>query len=251
MYEILSGPNTILESLRASRRRVRKLYLSRGRGGDKIREILRLAEEKGVAIAWVERNELSSLCKHNRHQGIAALVDGQRFHGLDEVLEEVRGKAEAPLFLVLDEIQDSGNMGSILRTAENAGVDAVIIPKDRSAKLGPGAAKSSAGAEEYVKVIMVTNLAEAMRRMREAGIWLVGAEQAAERVYYEADLRGPVALVLGGEGEGLRRLTKENCDILVRIPMMGQISCLNAAVAAGILTFEIVRQRAKKEKKER
>lgn len=245
MHEILIGPNSILEGLRAGKRSLKKLYIAKGRSGEKIRTIVQLAKEKGIPVSRVERDQLSSMSGNDRHQGVLALVGGQKYFSLEEVLEEIQGKEEPALFLLLDEIQDARNLGSILRTAETAGVDAVIIPKNRAARLGAGATKSSAGAEEYVRVVRVTNLVEAMRRMREAGIWLVGADQGAGKEYEQVDLRGPVALAIGGEGRGLRRLTRESCDILVRIPMKGRISCLNAGVAAGILVFEVLRQRKK------
>jgi len=250
MHEILLGPNAILESLRAGRRTPRRVYLLKGRGGEKIQEILDLAVKRGIPVAWVERSEISRICRTDRHQGVVALTTGQRYFDLQETLREVKGEGQSPLFLVLDEIQDSGNLGSLLRTAESAGMDAVIIPRNRAAGLGQGAAKASAGALEYVKVVKVPNLVEAIERLKDAGIWVVGADQEAGRVYYEMDLRGPMALVVGGEGKGLRRLTKEHCDLLVRIPMGGRVSCLNAGVAAGIVIFEILRQReANKESK--
>lgn len=243
MFEVLLGPNSILEGLRAGRRGLKGLYLLRGRRGEKITEILRLAEERGIPITWAERSQLYSLCKENRHQGVIAVVEAQKYFDLAETLAEVKKRNDPAFFLILDGVQDSGNMGSILRTAESAGIGAVIIPKDRAARLSQGTAKSSAGAQEYVKVVRVSNLAEAIKRIKEAGIWVVGADQQAEKVYYETDLRGPVALVIGGEGKGLRRLTRESCDLLVRIPMRGRVSCLNAGVAAGIMIFEILRQR--------
>lgn len=245
MREVLSGSHSILAGLLSGIREVGKIYLFEGRKGDRFREIIRLAQEKGISIEWKEWSFLSSLCPNDHHQGAIAIVEGQRYFGLEESLIEAKKEEGPALFLILDRIQDSGNLGSILRSAESAGANGVIIPKDRAAGWGPGVYKSSAGAHEYVKLIRVTNLVAAMKRMKEAGIWIVGADQTADKVYHEVDLRVPVAIAIGGEGEGLRRLTKENCDILVKIPMKGRISCLNAGVAAGILTFEILRQRDK------
>ena len=244
--EVVWGLNTILECLHAGRRQVRRLYVGRGLAGVKEREILRLAQEKGVAVAWKKKSELSSLAGTKRHQGMVALVERLKVYGLDEVLQEVREGSEPALLLVLDGIQDAGNLGSILRVAETVGADAVVLPKSRSAKLGAGAAKSSAGAIEHVRIVQVSNLRAAMKAIREAGIWLVGADEKASRVYYDTDLSVPLALVVGGEEKGLRRLTRENCDLLVKIPMRGRIGSLNAAVAAAVIAFEIARQRAKK-----
>ena len=250
MHEIILGPNAILESLRAGKRTPKRIYLLKGRGGEKIKEILYLAGKREIPISWVERDEISRLCRTDRHQGVVALTAGQRYFDLQETLEEVKGRSESPFFLVLDEIQDTGNLGSLLRTAESAGIDAVIIPEHRAAGLNEGTAKASAGALEYVKVVKVPNLAKAIKRLKDAGIWVVGANQEAGKVYYEVNLKGPMALVVGGEGKGLRRLTKEYCDLLVGIPMRGHVSCLNAGVAAGIMIFEILRQRdAKQESK--
>jgi 23S rRNA (guanosine2251-2'-O)-methyltransferase len=252
MNDILLGPNAILEGLHAGRRTLKRIYLLQGRGGGRVREILHLAQEKDVPIAWVERDEISRIGRSDRHQGMVALADGRRYFDFQGALEETRSKTGLPLFLILDGIQDSGNLGSLLRTAESAGVDAVIVPEHRAARLGQGAARSSAGALEYVKVIKVPNLVEAIKRLKDAGLWVVGADQEGGKAYYQADLRGPIALVVGGEGEGLRRLTKEHCDLLIRIPMRGHISCLNVGVAAGILVFEILKQReAEKEREKR
>jgi 23S rRNA (guanosine2251-2'-O)-methyltransferase len=250
MHEIMLGPNAILESLRAGRRTPKRIYLLKGRGGEKIREILHLAGKREIPISWVERDEISKLCRTDRHQGVVALTSGQRYFDLQETLEGVKGRSESPLFLVLDQIQDTGNLGSLLRTAESAGIDAVIIPEHKAAGLNEWAAKASAGALEYVKVVRVPNLAAAIKRLKDVGIWVIGADQEARKVYYEMNLEGPIALVVGGEGKGLRRLTKEYCDLLVGIPMRGHVSCLNVGVAAGIVIFEILRQRgAKKESK--
>jgi len=154
------------------------------------------------------------------------------------------GKRRFPLFFwCWIECRIRENLGSILRTAESAAVDAVVIAKNRSAGLGRGSGKSSAGAQEYVRVVQVPNLVDSIRKIKGAGMWVVGADQGAESLYWKTDLRGPLALVLGGENEGLRRLTKESCDMLVRIPMMGKLSNLNVAVATGIIVFEVLRQR--------
>lgn len=244
--DLVWGPNAVLECLRAGRRQVRRLFVARGMAGLKEREILHLAQLKGVPISWKKKNELSSMTGTSRHQGMVGLVDRLKVYGLDEVLEEVKGRSEPALLLALDGIQDTGNLGSILRVAETVGVNAVILPKNRCAKLGAGAAKSSAGALEYVRIVQVPNLRTAMKAIREAGIWLVGADEEANSVYYDLDLSVPLALIVGGEGKGLRRLTKESCDLLVRIPMRGRIGSLNAAVAVAVLVFEIIRQRTKK-----
>jgi 23S rRNA (guanosine2251-2'-O)-methyltransferase len=243
MDEVLLGPNSVLEGLRAGRRSVKRVYVLRQRRGEKIERILQIARARGIPVNWVEKDQLPSSHKSDRHQGIVALVEAQRYYGLEETLGETRQGVIPPLFLVLDRVQDPGNLGSILRTAESAAVDGVVITKDRSAGLGRGVAKSSAGAQEYVRVVKVPNLVDSISKIKGAGMWVVGADQGAERLYWEADLRGPLALVVGGENEGLRRLTRESCDMLVRIPMMGKLSSLNVGVATGIIVFEALRQR--------
>jgi 23S rRNA (guanosine2251-2'-O)-methyltransferase len=243
MDEVLLGPNSVLEGLRAGRRSVKRVYVLRQRRGEKVERILQIARARGIPITWAEKDQLPSWCKSDKHQGIVALVEAQRYYGLEEALGESRQEAIPPLFLVLDRVQDPRNLGSILRTAESAAVDAVVIAKNRSAGLGRGSGKSSAGAQEYVRVVQVPNLVDSIRKIKGAGMWVVGADQGAESLYWQTDLRGPLALVLGGENEGLRRLTKESCDMLVRIPMMGKLSNLNVGVATGIIVFEVLRQR--------
>ena len=243
MDEVLLGPNSVLESLRAGRRRVKRVYVSRQRRGGKVETILRIARARGIPIIWADKDQPLPSYESDRHQGVVALVEAQRYHGLEEALGESNQDVTPPLFLMLDRVQDAGNLGSILRTAESAAVDAVVITKNRSAGLGRGTGKSSAGAQEYVRVVQVANLVDAIGKIKGAGMWVVGADQEAERLYWEADLRGPLAVVMGGEDEGLRRLTKESCDMLVRIPMMGELSSLNVGVATGVIIFEALRQR--------
>jgi 23S rRNA (guanosine2251-2'-O)-methyltransferase len=191
----------------------------------------------------VDTARLDAIAGGGRHQGVVAFVAAQaRTHSLEEVLDALDPKRPA-LFLVLDGVQDPHNLGACLRVADAAGVDAVIAPKDRAAGLSAAAVKVASGAADTVPYVTVTNLARALRTLKEAGVWVVGAAGEAQKSLYECDLAGPVAWVLGAEGEGLRRLTRELCDELVRIPMLGAIKSLNVSVAAGVCLYETVRRR--------
>lgn len=243
MGEVLIGFNAVLEALRAGRRDVEWIYLSRGRRDSRIREVLALARAKGISLTWEPKARLTTRAGTIAHQGIVALVAATEYLEIEELLD--RGRRGAPFFLIVDGVEDPQNLGSIIRTAEAVGVDGLIIPKHRAVGLTPTVAKVACGALEHVSVARATNIPSALERLKEAGIWIVGADPKASVSLYEADLRGAVALVVGGEDVGLRPLVKERCDLVVSIPMKGWISSLNVAVAAAIFMFEAVRQREK------
>jgi 23S rRNA (guanosine2251-2'-O)-methyltransferase len=224
--------------------RVRRVLLAGGRDGGRLAEIHALAGRAGAQVSAVDDAMLDRLAEGARHQGVVAeLVPraGDPETQLEEALEAAAG---APLLLVLDGVQDPHNLGACLRSADAAGVAAVLVPRDRAAGLTPVVRKVAAGAADTVPVVTVVNLARTLRALKERGIWLVGTDGAADKTLYEADLTGPVALVMGSEGEGMRRLTRECCDQLVSIPMAGAVESLNVSVAAGVVLFEAVRQRA-------
>lgn len=235
---IVYGINPVLEVLRAGR--VTALRLSQ-RGGDRMREVLALAQERGVRVQRVAPDLLDRLARGGVHQGVVADVDDATTEY--SVAELVRGAAAAPLIVVLDGIEDPHNLGAILRTADAAGVDGVVLQTRRSAALGGAAAKASAGAVAHVKIAQVVNIARAIDELKALGVWTVGLAGEAPMAYDAADLTMPCALVVGAEGTGLRRLVREQCDFLVAIPMRGQVSSLNVSVAAGVALFEAVRQR--------
>jgi 23S rRNA (guanosine2251-2'-O)-methyltransferase len=226
--------------------RVRRVLIAGGRETGRLAEVRELAQGAGVQVSVVDEATLDRLSAGERHQGVVAELlprAGDPETHLEEALEAA---GAAPLLLVLDGVQDPHNLGACLRSADAAGAAAVIVPRDRAAGLTPVVRKVAAGGAETVPLVAVVNLARTLRELKERGIWLVGTDDSAERTLYDADLRGPVALVMGSEGEGMRRLTRECCDQLVSIPMAGAVESLNVSVAAGVALFEAVRQRSAK-----
>lgn len=241
--ERIHGLHAVRAALQADPDNVIEVWVDRLRRDPKIQAILKLAGEHGISIRHMTRRELDDELPGARHQGVAA-----RFRGapaptesdLDDLLD---GLGVPPFLLVLDGVQDPHNLGACLRSADAAGVHAVIAPRDRAVGLTSTVRKVACGGAETVPFIQVTNLARCLRELQERGIWLVGAAGEAEHDVYQADLKGPLALVMGAEEKGMRRLTREACDSLVRIPMQGRVESLNVSVATGILLFEALRQR--------
>ncbi len=220
-----------------------KLLLQKGRDDQRAREVQQLAEQHNVRLEWRESRELDQIAGGERHQGACLYVRPSGVLG-EGALDELLDRTAAPLLLVLDGVQDPHNLGACLRTADAAGVQAVIAPRDRAAGLSPTVRKVASGAAEIVPFIQVVNLARTLRWLKERDVWLVGADGDAEQPLHQAALNGPLAMVLGAEGAGLRRLTRECCDLLVRIPMQGIVESLNVSVATGVLLFEALRQRS-------
>jgi 23S rRNA (guanosine2251-2'-O)-methyltransferase len=240
------GLHAVNSRLRQSAGSVEEVYLASGRQDPRARDIAKLAESHGVRVIAVDAARLDGMAgghvKAGRHQGVVARVSAARPHvTLDDVLDTLAGPA---LLLVLDGVQDPHNLGACLRVADAAGAHAVVAPKDRAVGLTATAIKVACGAAETVPYVTVTNLARALREIRERGVCTVGADVEAAEDIYAADLKGPLALVLGAEGAGLRRLTRETCDSLVSIPMHGSVASLNVSVAAGVCLFEARRQRS-------
>jgi len=245
MGEILYGRQPLRETLRAGRRRVQRLFLAAGvRRRGIVAQVLALAEQAGVPVQVVQRAEIERLSGGVHHQGLAAEVSGYPYLDLHDLLDRLQTAAEPPLFLLLDHVQDPQNLGSLLRTAEASGVQGVVLPRRRAAGVTPAAVRASAGAAEWVSVARVTNLVRAMDALKEAGVWLVGLEALPQAVpYSQADLSGPLGLVVGSEGQGLARLVRDSCDSLIRLPLRGRVGSLNAAVAGAIALYEALRQR--------
>ncbi|NLK07806.1 MAG: 23S rRNA (guanosine(2251)-2'-O)-methyltransferase RlmB [Firmicutes bacterium] len=239
--EQIEGRNPVREALRAGGK-LNKIVIARGseRG---LKDIISMANAADILVERQERNWLDARSRTNAHQGVMAWRPPVEYVALSELIAAALAKSPDPLVVVLDGIQDPHNFGSVLRTAEAAGAAGVIIPKHRACGITPAVAKVSAGALEYVPVAQVTNLARSIAELKDAGFWVAGADMGGENLYFEVDLTGPIALVIGGEGKGLARLTKARCDFLVQLPMLGQINSLNAAVAGAILMYEAVRQR--------
>jgi len=242
MTELVYGRNPVREVLRAGRP-PRRILLATTVSRAVEQEFLALAGAYGVAIERLTPGELTKVAHTSRHQGVVAEVEPFAYARLEDILARAAEREEPLLVVLLDGVQDPHNLGAIIRSAKAAGAHGVIIPRDRAVGVTPIVEKAAAGAAAHLPIVRVTNLARTMNELKAQGIWLYGAAEDAPRLYAEADFTGPSGIVLGSEGTGLRRLTREECDFLIRIPMHGKISSLNVSVAAGILLFEARRQR--------
>jgi 23S rRNA (guanosine2251-2'-O)-methyltransferase len=238
------GINPVLEALKAGRP-VHRLLISDQRKQDRdVQAILRLARDCGAEVRFAGREALNREAPGANHQGVIALAAAKQYATLEDILTIPAERGQAPLFLVLDGVEDPRNLGAILRTADAAGVHGVIIPERRATGLTETVAKVAAGAMEHVPVVKVVNIVHSLEVLKKAGVWVAGAEAGGNTVYWKADFVQPTALVLGGEDRGVRRLVRERCDYLVSLPLLGSISSLNVSVAAGILLYEALRQRS-------
>lgn len=240
--DLIIGRNSVMEALRAGRA-IDSLLVARGDRSGSISRILAECREKGIVIKEVDAKKLDFLCGQGNHQGVAAYAAAHAYACVAELLALAKERGEPPFFIVCDELEDPHNLGAIIRTAEAAGAHGVIIPKRRTASLSFSVSKAAAGALEYLPVARVGNLATTLDELKKEGLWIYGADMDGAP-YCETDYSGPTALVIGSEGHGLGRLVKEKCDFIVSLPMKGQINSLNASVAAGILMYEVARQRA-------
>ena len=241
--DLIFGRNSVVEVLKAGRS-VNKIFFQTD--SDSAKKILPLAKEKKIVVEFVKKSVLDKLSGGKNHQGVIAFVSPVKYSTVEEILSLAAEKNQPPFIILLDELEDPHNFGAILRTADAVGVHGVIIPKRRSVSINSTVAKTSSGAVEYVKVAQVTNVAETLKKFRELDLKIVGSDISAEKNFSDADLTGGIVLVIGSEGKGMRRLTKENCDLLIKIPMVGKINSLNASVAGAILMYEIFNQRSGK-----
>ena len=240
----LFGFHAVIARLRAHPESVQALYVSSARRDRRLRELVERAETSGVAVHAIEDARLDALAGGGSHQGVVALVSGEvAARTLDELLD---GLAEAALLLVLDGVTDPHNLGACLRSADAFGAHGVIVPKDRAVGVNATVAKAAAGAVDSIPVVSVTNLARSLREIKERGVWILGADESGAESLFDADLSGPLAWVLGAEGAGLRRLTREHCDRLIRIPLQGTVESLNVSVAAGVCLFATRQQRSRR-----
>ena len=240
--ERVYGLHAVEALLRHHPKRVKQVWLADGRGDPRARVVVELAEQARVRVGQCERREMD-VWVEGVHQGVVAEVSPSQVWG-EAMLEELLDRAEGPpLLLVLDGVTDPHNLGACLRTADAAGALAVIVPKDKAATLNATVRKVACGAAEVIPLVAVTNLARALEKLQQRGLWIVGTAGEAEQVIYDQDLTGPTVLVMGAEGKGMRRLTREHCDYLVRLPMAGSVSSLNVSVATGVCLFEALRQR--------
>lgn len=241
--DMVAGRNAVMEALKGSRS-VNKLMIANGSTEGSIKEIIAVAKEKGVNIQYWDRSKLDRIARGIRHQGVLAQVAPVQYAELEDILQVAKDRNEPPFIVLLDELEDPHNLGAILRTADAAGVHGVLIPKHRSCPLSATVAKTSAGAVEHVPVARVGNLVQIIKKLKQDGLWVAAADMDGKD-YYDTDLTGPLLLIIGSEGQGVGRLVKEQCDFVVRIPMVGKINSLNASVAGSILMYEAMKQRRK------
>lgn len=241
--DMVAGRNAVMEALKGSRS-VNKLMIANGSTEGSIKEIIAVAKDKGVNIQYWDRSKLDSIARGIRHQGVLAQVAPVQYAELEDILQVAKDRNEPPFIVLLDELEDTHNLGAILRTADAAGVHGVLIPKHRSCPLSATVAKTSAGAVEHVPVARVGNLVQTIKKLKQEGLWVAAADMDGKD-YYDTDLTGPLLLIIGSEGQGVGRLVKEQCDFVVRIPMVGKINSLNASVAGSILMYEAMKQRRK------
>lgn len=238
--DIVAGRNAVLELLK-SEKDINKLFIERGERHGSINEIIAKAKEARVVTVEVDRAKLDQMAEN--HQGVVAIVPPFNYCEVEDILNLAKEKNEDPFILILDGIEDPHNLGSIIRTAETAGVHGIIIPKRRTVTVNSTVSKVSTGATSYVKIARVTNLNDCIRKLKDSGLWVIGTDGEAQTLYYNQDLKGPLAIIIGSEGFGMSKLVKENADILIKIPMKGKITSLNASVSAGIVIYEAVKQR--------
>ena len=241
--DMIYGRNPVIEALEAGRTTMDKILIQEGLRHSQIGYIRNLAKERGILYRFVDKRKLDLLCEGENHQGVAALAAAHTYAELEDHLAAAKKRNQPPFLVIAEGITDPHNLGSIIRTANAAGAHGVVIPKNRSVALNATVSKVSAGAVEYTPVARVTNIPQTLERLKKEGLWIVGTDLSGTQSHYECDLTGPLGVVVGSEGEGMSRLVRENCDFLVRIPMLGEIESLNASVAAGVLLYEAVRQR--------
>ena len=238
----VEGRNAVLELLESGKD-INKIYIESGEKTGSINKIIALAKENKVLISYIDKNKMRQMATTENYQGVIAVVPPYEYVEVEDILQEAKDKNEDPFVVILDGIEDVHNLGAIIRTAETAGVHGIIIPKRRAASVNATVNKVSAGAVEHMKIARVNNLNETIKELKEAGLWICGTDMDTETYYYNQDLKGPLAIVIGSEGFGMSRLVKENCDFIVKIPMKGKITSLNASVSAGIVIYEAVKQR--------
>ncbi|WP_405128174.1 23S rRNA (guanosine(2251)-2'-O)-methyltransferase RlmB [Pseudoalteromonas sp. PB2-1] len=240
--ELIFGFHSVVAILAKEPERFLEIYALKGREDKRLNPVIDQARKFGISVQFMQRKALDNKANGEQHQGIIANVKAARMYN-EKDLDEIIAREETPFLLVLDGITDPHNLGACLRSADAAGVHAIIVPKDKSAKLNGTARKVACGAAETVPLVQVTNLARTLREIKDAGVWVVGTAGETDTELFDANLTGPMAVVMGAEGDGMRRLTREHCDLLVKIPMAGTVSSLNVSVATGICLFEVLRQR--------
>ena len=238
----IEGRNSVLELLESGKD-INKIYVTRGEKHGSINKILAIAKEKKIIVVEKDKKQMDEMAQEDNYQGVIAIVPPFEYVEIQDILQNAAEKNEDPFVLILDGIEDPHNLGSIIRTAETAGVHGIIIPKRRAVAVNSTVNKASAGAVEHMKIARVTNITDAIDELKRVGLWICGTDINAEKYYYNQDLTGPLGIVIGNEGKGISEKVKKNCDFNVKIPMKGKITSLNASVSTGIIVYESVKQR--------
>lgn len=240
----VEGRNSVLELLESGKD-INKIFIAKGERHGSINKIIAIAKEKGIIIVEKDKRQMDEMAQNQNYQGVIAIVPPFEYCEIEDIIDYAKEKNEDPFVLILNGIEDPHNLGSIIRTAETAGVHGIIIPKRRAALVNATVNKASAGAVEHMKIARVTNITDSIEKLKKEGLWICGTDINANKYYYEQDLTGALGIVIGNEGNGISEKVKKNCDFLVKIPMKGKITSLNASVSAGIIMYESVEQRLK------
>ena len=241
----VEGRNSVLELLESGKD-INKIFITKGEKHGSINKIIAIAKEKRIIIVEKDKRQMDQIAQTENYQGVIAIVPPFEYCEIEDILQGAKEKEEDPFVLILDGIEDPHNLGSIIRTAETAGVHGIIIPKRRAAAVNSTVNKVSCGATEYMKIARVTNITDAITKLKENGLWICGTAVDAKNYYYNQDLTGPIGIVIGNEGKGMSEKVKNNCDFLVKIPMKGKVESLNASVSTGIIIYECVKQKIMK-----
>lgn len=238
----IEGRNAVIELLESGKD-INKLYITKGEKNGSINKIISMAKERKVITVEKDKRQMEQMAQTDNYQGVIAVVPPFEYCEIEDILEYAKEKEEAPFVLILDGIEDTHNLGAIIRTAETAGIHGIIIPKRRAASVNSTVSKVACGAVEYMKIARVNNITESINKLKQEGLWICGTAVDSEKYYFKQDLTGPLAIVIGNEGKGMSDLVQKNCDFLVKIPMMGKVESLNASVSTGIILFEALKQR--------
>ena len=242
MEDQVEGRNSVLELLESDRY-INKIFITKGERHGSINKIIGIAKERKIIVIEKDKRKMDEVAQNQNYQGVIAIVSPFEYCEIEDILKYAKEKNEEPFILILDGIEDPHNLGSIIRTAETAGVHGIIIPKRRAASVNSTVNKVSAGAVEHMKISRVTNITDAINKLKEVGLWIYGTDISTDKYYFNENLKGAIGIVIGNEGTGISEKVKKNCDILLKIPMKGKITSLNASVSAGIIIYEVVKQR--------
>ena len=244
----VEGRNSVIELLESGKD-INKIYVTRGEKHGSINKIIAKAKERKIITVEKDKRQMQEMAQTENYQGVIAIVPPYEYCEIEDILEEAKKRKEDPFVLILDGIEDPHNLGSIIRTAETAGVHGIIIPKRRAAAVNSTVNKTSAGAVEHMKIARVNNITDSIKKLKEEGLWICGTDINTKTYYYDQDLTGPIGIVIGNEGQGMSEKVRKNCDFLVKIPMKGKVTSLNASVSAGIIIYEVLKQTIAKNKK--